>query len=287
MISQEQICQVLEMVDGIVDIILMDAEIKVVGWEKAWILFHERVKKSRLLTFKPNDLTADALDVLLAQTILPLIGKKVAVIGAGNLGSKIALKLVERGCHVVLTRRDPEKLKKIAEGLNAIKSAHTKSEIHFTVDNCEACREADVVIGATAGTGAITREMIATMRTPGLIIDAGNGTILSEALEEAGRRGIRVLCLFMKPAYDGTIKTLFEVQNLIQKMERRCIGDFFILSGGVLGQKGDIIVDDVRSPKRILAIADGCGDVIPNIQEPAFRKNIAAVEALIGGEGKL
>ncbi|MDZ4224568.1 MAG: NAD(P)-binding domain-containing protein, partial [bacterium] len=151
--SQEQIRQILEMTDGLVDIILMDAETKVPGWVGAPLLFQERVKKSRLLTYKPNDVTAEALDALLAQRFSLLAGKKVAIIGAGNLGSKMALKLVERGCDVVLTRRHAGNLRKIAEGLNTIKSIHTKSEVRFTTDNLEACHGADVVIGATSGMG--------------------------------------------------------------------------------------------------------------------------------------
>ena len=279
--SQEQIIQILEIIDGLVDVILMDAEAKTSGFENAEPLFYKRVKKSRLLTFKPNDLTAEALDALLAQIASPLSGKKGVIVGAGNVGSKIALKLVERGIDVVLVRRNKEALQTIAAGINAIKPVHVQAEVSWTTDPLKACLSADMVIGATDGTAAITKEMIAAMKTPGHVIDVGNGTLFPEAVKEATKRGIPVLCLFVKPAYDGTVKTLFETQKLIQKMERRSLGNFSILSGGILGERGDIIVDDVHHPKRILAIADGRGDVLPDIQDPSFRKNIETVEAMI------
>jgi len=279
--SVEQIQQVLEIVDGLVDVILMDAEKKVPGFNDVEALFQKRVQKSQLLTFKPNDLTADALDALLAQMVPPLSGKKAAVIGAGNVGSKIALKLVERGMDVVLTRPDREALEIIAAGLNAIKPIHIQSTVQWSISNLEACQEADVIIGATDGQAAVTKEMILAMKSSGVVIDVGNGTLFPEAVQVARTRGISVSCLFAKPAYDGALHTIFETKEHIQRMERRSLGDFSILSGGVLGERGDVIVDDARQPKRILAIADGRGDVIADIQDPAFQKNIEKVKAMI------
>ena len=46
---------------------------------------------------------------------------RVAVIGMGNFGSKVALKLVERGMHVAVHRRDkPPRV--ISDRLNRIRS---------------------------------------------------------------------------------------------------------------------------------------------------------------------
>ena len=40
-------------------------------------------------------------------------GKNVAIIGAGNIGTKISLLMVERGAKVLLTRNNFYKLKKL------------------------------------------------------------------------------------------------------------------------------------------------------------------------------
>lgn len=279
--STEQIKKILKIVDGIVDVILMDGETKIAGISDAEKIFYEGTKKSRLLSFKPNDVTADAVDALLAQIASPLSGKKIAVIGAGNVGSKIALKLVERGAQVVLTRRNKNILSKIVDGINAIKSIFVSAKAVGTTDNLEACRKADVIIGVTDGVPVVTKEMVKAMNLSGLIIDVGNGTLFPEAIKETQNRKISILCLFVKPAYDGAVTTIFETEKLIRKMKRRSLGQFSILSGGVLGKRGDIIVDDVNRPKRILAIADGRGDVIHNIREPLFQKNIAMVKTII------
>ncbi|OGQ05089.1 MAG: hypothetical protein A2W61_03135 [Deltaproteobacteria bacterium RIFCSPLOWO2_01_44_7] len=279
--SEEQIKQVIEIVDGLVDIILMDTERKTPAFQDVERIFREQVHKSRLLTFKPNDLTVEALDAFLVQIASPLSGKKVAVIGAGNIGSKIALKLVERNISVILTRRNKEVLQKIVTGINAIKPIAVQAKVECTTDGLEACRGANIIIGAANGVAVVTNEMVMVMNASGWIIDVGNGTLSPEAVQEADKRGISVLCLFVKPAYDGAIKTILETEQLIQKIARRSLGHFSILSGGVLGKKGDVIVDDAYCPRRILAIADGRGDVLPDIRDPSFRKNIEEVESII------
>ena len=41
-------------------------------------------------------------------------GKKICIIGSGNLGTKLAIKLVERGAEVIITRRNRNKIKRVA-----------------------------------------------------------------------------------------------------------------------------------------------------------------------------
>ena len=70
----------------------------------------EMIKKSKILIFKANDLTLDAIDIFLSQITLDDIrgmgNKKITILGAGNLGSKLALRLVERGANVCINRRN-------------------------------------------------------------------------------------------------------------------------------------------------------------------------------------
>jgi hypothetical protein len=284
--SERFIETIVKEIDGAVEIILVDAETKVPTVVDLELKVRDIVKKSKMFTFRPNDFTVDATDALIAQLKYPLNGKKITIIGGGNVGSKLALKLVERGANVYLTRRNKNKLKKIVEGLNAIKSDYIKSNIYCTTQNLKASENVDILIGATPGIAAITTDMIRNMKAKGLVIDVGNGTIFPEAVEEAKRRDIKVLCLFMKPGYDGTLETIFQTEELIQNQKSKNLGNFSIISGGILGKRGDIIVDNVDNPTKILAIADGRGDVIPDVEDREFKENIDIVKRLIRGEEK-
>lgn len=284
--SERFIETIVKEIDGVVEIILVDAETKVPTVVDLESKVRNLAKKSKIFTFRPNDLTVDAADALIAQLKSSLNGKKITIIGGGNVGSKLALKLVERGADIYLTRRNERKLKKIVEGLNAIKSDYIKSNIYYTTQNLKASENADVLIGATPGIAAITKDMIRNMKANALVIDVGNGTIFPDAVEEAKRRDIKVLCLFMKPGYDGTLETIFQTEELIQNQKSKNLGIFSMISGGILGKKGDIIVDNVDNPNKILAIADGRGDVISDVGDREFKENIDMVKRLIRGEAK-
>lgn len=279
--SFEQIAEMAKRIDGIVKIILLDAEIKVAGLKGAQNEIEKLFQKSRVYTYKPNDMTVEAIDHFLSQTAAPLSKKRIGVIGAGNIGSKIALRLIERGAAVTLTKPDAVSLQKIVEGLNEIKPAFIETKICGTVDNKAASQNADILIGCTAGEGVIDKEMVLQMNAGGIILDVGNGTVFPEAIEVARSREIQLFCLFVKPAYDGTIQTLFETKKLIKKMGHRSLGDFCMISGGVMGKLGDIIVDDVSAPTRILAIANGSGDVLADSDDPRFLAHVKKVQDLM------
>lgn len=282
--STKYLEDIINEIDGVVDIILVDSETKIGNVTNLEIDVRNRVEKSKLYTFKPNDLTVEALDALMAQLKSPIKGKKIVVIGAGNIGSKIALKMVERGANVYITRRNLAKIKTIAEGLNAIKSDHINARVHYTTDNLIASNNANVLIGTTSGVPSITVEMVNSMKRDGIIIDVGNGTLFPDAIEQAKYRGIKLLCLIMKPGYDGALETIFQTEKVIANQKSKTMGEFSIISGGVLGKRGDVIVDNVNNPNNIFAIADGKGDVISNVDDEEFQKNIMIVKHLIKGD---
>lgn len=279
--SKKHLHEIIKEVDGLVEIILIDAETKIKSVRNLEGEANKLVEKSELLTFRPNDLTVNSADVLINQIKGTLKDKKIAIIGAGNIGSKLALKLVERNAAVYLTRRDKKKLKRIVQGLNTIKSEYVENKIHGAKSNFEASVDADVIIGTTPGTAAITEKMVKNMKANGLILDIGNGTIFPGAVEDAKKRGIKILCLLMKPGYNGEIKTILNTKDVIKKQKNRDLGEFSIISGGVFGKKGDVIVDDVDNPRQILSIADGKGNIIPYNEQIKFQKNIDKVKKIM------
>ena len=63
-------------------------------------------KNTLVHEFKPNDITVEHVWLLLRSHFGILGKKRVAIIGSGNIGFKLGLKLVESGASVILNRRD-------------------------------------------------------------------------------------------------------------------------------------------------------------------------------------
>lgn len=270
---------IAQAVDGHVDYILVDSEKKAGperdepgtddggGIERA---VRGVVQRSRILTYKGNDLTVDSVDCLLAQLIADPVrgmgGKKAAIIGAGNLGSKLALKLVERGASVVLTRRSQDKLNDIVRGLNTIKPFRTTAEVVGTVSNEEAARDADILIGAASGTPVITAKMIDVVAAHAVVADVGKGCLFPDAIQRAEARELRLLRADIRSSFHGQVALLLEMERLLRsETGRREIGGIRIVSGGLLGRSGEFVVDSVCEPTTVFGIADGRGDFVRDL----------------------
>lgn len=292
-----QAAEIARLVDGKVEYILVDAE-KKVGPEPDWYgpddvgnierAIREVVKESRLLTYKGNDLTVESIDCLLTHAINDPIrgigGKKVAIIGAGNLGSKLALKLVERAAQVTITRRDSNKLKTIVSALNYIKPSHTLARVHGTTENLEAAKGANVLIGITKGVPVITKEMICTVASDCIVMDGGKGCLFPEAIQAAEERKLTVLRVDVRAGFAGQIAMLLETERIVTTtIGRREVGDIRLASAGLLGRKNEFIVDDIYNPSVVYGIANGLGDFVRNLS--AEQENqMDSIKELISGK---
>lgn len=290
--SIRQAVDVSEIVDGKVDYVLVDAEKKIsdkmsLSGNSANVerSVREVIAKSVLWIYKGNDIAVDAIDSFLTyltkDSLRGLGGKKITILGAGNLGCKLALKLVERGACVFITRREPKKVNIIAEALNYIKPAYTTSKVTGLTDNEEAAKEADVLIGMTQGIPVITSKIIENLSQGALIIDGGKGTLCASAFETIERLKVDVYRLDISGSFEGLIHNLFATENLIKKkMGRRMFNAEPIVSGGLLGRKGEIVVDNINNPKIVYGIANGSGDFIRN-PEGEYAARLMKIQTII------
>lgn len=271
--SEKQAIEIAKTIDGKVQYILVDAEKKIPGTmslsgEPANIerAVREAIHQSTLWVYKGNDLSVEAVDNLLSyltkDNLQGIGGIHIAILGAGNIGSKLALKLVERGAQVVITRRDKEKLKSITRALNYIKPVYTTAEITCTSNNEKATMGAKILIGATSSP-IINAEMIKNLALDPIVVDVGKGAFQPEAIQAAEEMGITIYRLDVGAAFEGMIHRLWAIENaLSNKFGRGLFHGESVVSGGLLGRKDELVVDDVSNPKEIFGIANGKGDFV-------------------------
>ena len=265
------------LLDGKVDYIMVDAEKKILPKSQEIPgnierRVRENIKNSKLLIYKGNDLTVDSIDLFLTyyfnDDIRGLGGKKITIIGAGNIGSKLALILLERGSKVVICRRDFKKSKLIAQTLNFIKPKNTVERV-IPEDNIEnASKNTDILIGATSGKPTINKKMINLLKNTAIIIDAGKGTLQNNAIELAQRRNIKIFRTDVTASLSGLIDKSLEMEKIMDKnFNIKKEKDYTLVSQGLLGSKNDLIVDDVNNPKVIYGICNGKGDFLRKLNK--------------------
>lgn len=239
------------------------------------------VKQSILLTYKGNDLAVEAVDTLLGSILGEVSGKKIAIIGMGNLGSKVALKLVERGVQVSVFRRAQKRLHTIVAGLNAIKSEDTLVVVRAARSVASACAGADVVIGTTNEKGVITKAMLKGVAPGALLIDAGKGCFANEVTEDPTHLVYRIdVSMLQKHIFFGLIQMN---NHYAKRLGRKVFAEsgVTLVSIGMFARKGEVIVDDIDNPTAIIGISAGDGTL--EKRTPRLQKRIDELTALITG----
>ncbi len=264
-------------IDGRVDYVLIDTEKKIstelYGAENVGNVeraVREKIKRSKILTYKGNDLTVDSIENLIVQILSTyprgLSGKKASIIGAGNLGSKLALKLVERGMDVYLTRRNKEKLFNIVTALNIIKPAETIAKVYAGEDNFSIAENADLLVGLTQGTPVITMAMINVLSPGAILLDGGKGCCDAEAISLAQEKNIPIYRADIRAGFEGHMAMALETERIVQHtLGRTKFDGISVVSGGLLAYLNEVVVDSIEDPYSVFGLANGLGDFVRDL----------------------
>ncbi len=285
----ETAIQIARIVDEIVSYIFVDSEKKVsesnygandVGnIEKA---VSSVINASILLTYKGNDLTVQSADTLIRVLTPNLTGAKIAIAGVGNIGMKLALSLLERGNSIYLYSQDRSHSIDVATILNKSKLRTTISRAYSTESLLEAVDQADILIATSNRKKFIGLEHVNLMHrindsVSPILIDVGKGCFKDEVHDEINT--------VMRVDVGDQLSS--EIDSLISKYEflkssiwARNVGHTRFVIRGIVGKKGDVLVDSLSKPSSVLGICDGDGNVskvTSDIEEKLLKKIVASL----------
>jgi hypothetical protein len=278
--KKNQLSNFLKNIDGKFDYIFIDAEQKSKELINLVQIVEKNIHKSKIFTYKNNDSTAEAADTFLQQLIDFSKNNKISIVGAGNIGSKLALKLVERGHNVFLSRRKLSDSLKIATALNLIKpkvctAKVIGTDLKFIAKNCN-------ILISFSTTPIINKKMIIQMSKNGIILDGGIGTLKNDAILLAHSKNIEIIRLDARAGFSGTLTTLFETKELVEKIfGTKKIKNIEIIAGGFYGKSSSIVVDRLDHPSEIIGIADGKGGLKRKNYLKSEKNNIKIINTWI------
>jgi hypothetical protein len=282
--EQALLLKIIEVIDGEVDYIFTDSEKKIplrvhnevdeiddeiykrtntCGFIETGNLSKicfQKIKKSKIFEYKPNDITVNATWSFLSQRLKFLSGKNISILGSGNIGSKLALKLVECGSVVRIHRQNRYKGYSIAQSLNFIKPENTVSSITFHENILQTTFMSDVLIGSTNGVSVIDVDIVKSIKKGAIIVDLGKNTLTAEAISYALSKNIEIYRTDVTSAFEGFIFEAIKMDQILHdSYGKKDLGYCRIVGGGYFGSSGDIVVDSILNPKRVFGIAAGDG----------------------------
>ncbi len=114
------------------------------------------------------------------------------------------------------------------------------------------------------------------LKQGGYVVAALPDAVLEKTVEEAHRRSIQLWRLDLRHALTAAVSELLAAYDVYHEHAGWVsLGDFNIVAGGVLGRRGDIVVDSIVRPHRVFGTADGRG-AIENLSaaDPKVRRQV-------------
>jgi 4-hydroxy-2-oxovalerate aldolase len=262
--SAEQLAAVLEMADGRADVVFLDADCKPHAVQDAARQAGARLKKSLLLSYSDSRVWVEAV----AQQVLRLVGEDLAGVpividGDHPLGRLLAWQLAEGRARVTVLGGAAEAPSHAMAAAGDAAGAGARYLVAGSADATARLREARLVVAWPKGGDALGPEHVEQLQAGTYVIDASIGAILPEALDEARRRGVRPLRVNIWPALAGALLAAHESARIYHSaLGWETLADVPVVAGGALGRRGDVIVDSIREPTRVIGVADGRGGVL-------------------------
>lgn len=222
-------------------------------------IYDELVQENlKVLDYKPNDLTMEAADLTILNYVNQQIsGKSVGVYGTGNIAFKLALRLAERNANIYLYGRNKKKIKVCVDALKQV--SFDEKLIHFgSYDD-----KLDVIVSLVSTEEVISEEFTQTLKPRALCLDGGIGNFSKPFIESALTKGHDVRRLDVRQSQeilDGYINSRINSQ-FDAIIGRKEVEGISIVAGGIMGREGELIVDCISSPSKVIGVANGIGGV--------------------------
>lgn len=219
-------------------------------------IVREYSRHSKLREIKPNDLAMDAADILIYKSVKDK-EKNIIIVGTGNIGIKLAIRLAERNYNVFLHGRNKEKVDLFVQMINKMLPRYTKRIKVWEEEPI------DVLCTMISATEVIDEHYLDFFNEGALAIDGGIGNFKKSFIKRALAEGYNIIRLDVRISNDvlNGIDQSFNSTFFTEIKGERTLNTVHIVSGGIIGQNGDIIVDRIVKPQRVIGAANGIGGV--------------------------
>jgi 4-hydroxy-2-oxovalerate aldolase len=145
----------------------------------------------------------------------------------------------------------------------------------------DAMPEADVIV-LWENADAVLLPVIAEINKKMVLLDASLHSFSEALLQTSSKnRHVQAMRLNMWPSLMATLSTIHQLYKINKDaFGKKTIEGIDVVSGGYIGAYGDIVVDDISAPRRIIGMADGKGKVIYEYPQE-IREKIHALENAI------
>jgi 4-hydroxy-2-oxovalerate aldolase len=273
--TDEQLKTILDAAEGRVDLLLLDVDRKSFGPAYPATTAAGKLRTTNLLTYLDSRVWAAAAEDQATRLLGEnLEGVRVVIAGDHAKSYLLAIGLAERRAHVTLVGKqafmDPVALCAFSFSPQACSITCLEAG---TVQANEHIAHARLVVIWPGGVSWFGRAEATILGEDALVLVADSGALLAGALEAIQERRLLLVRVNMWPTLAGALFAAHESQRVCREsMGRSIIAEIPVVAGGAWGREGDVIIDNVKEPSRVIGIADGRGGLIFQYSTDQFER---------------
>lgn len=179
---------------------------------------------------------------------------KRLLVGKGFLATRMVMEMADRGMDVyVYAKEYPKMVFPTAGGSVEVQSSY----VHRVDDLASVGFDTLIGCGLQQKT-AFVEELLAMQF--GLIFDIGTNNFTSDFVSRQRLGGAQIYRSDDRAGVSGMVVNMMETRELVSsRLGRTVIGGIPVVSGGYVGEKGDVVVDNYNDAHSVLGVAEGDG----------------------------
>lgn len=233
--------------------------------------------KATLAHIKPNDVTVHSLDVFLTHLWgSDLRELRCGIYGTGNLAFKIALQLAERNASVFVAGRSDSAVTRTVTAINAILPRYQDRPVQpWSPEERVNC-----LVSAVTARGVVGREWLSRLADGAHVLDLGIDNLDGGFISEALSTGVTVTRVDTRAAESQTVQP---APGFFEDIYGRAkVAGIDVVSGGFVGARGVVVVDNLSEPTMVVGVANGTGGLVPDLElSSAELERVAGVQRSI------
>ena len=223
------------------------------------LLVNDILDKKKVIYIWPNSMTVDACIGLINKKDKLLSLTNIGIIGIGNIGYKLALRLVEAGSRVSISSQNYENTLQLATSINQVKPKTTVAAPTPLRDTHTCVANKDIVFICTGGNLQINKLFANSLKENAKIFSLSKLHISEDIQKIFTSKNIEFSIVDITSYYYLEILKN-ELCHLSSKPLRKEKNGFVLVSGGYQGNPSDIVVDNALNPLIVLGEIDFNGN---------------------------
>jgi 4-hydroxy 2-oxovalerate aldolase len=264
--------EIIENVYNIVDFICID--------EKLCQNISNFKQKDKLITFSESNAMVLALDAFINQIDKENVFKNFGVVGINSSSIQLLQILAKQNKSIFIdgNNKDIEKLLISQRNLFSLIPELSNSTLERIAKN----NNIDILVAFEMNENVIFEILEQNIESIKFVIDASLFSFSDKIIQFLKKNNIEIYRLDMRAALLSEVQLRLETKRMVDDVcGKSIIDDVSVVAGGLIGLKGDIIIDSIHNPRKIIGVADGLGGIMSELEQKLYYKNIDIIRNYI------